>query len=442
MTTITDSVTPVKTADTPAARVLRQLGTDSVFVLTGFPLGVVAFVLMITGFSLGAGLLVIVVGLPVWATTLVVARGFAEVERTRIAAVLRRPRVRVPYRRARPDAGAFRRTINPLLDVQYWLDLLHGVLRFPLAIATFVIVVTWWSIALGGLTYVLWDWALPHSPDNYELPELLGFEDTPGVRIAFYVVIGIVAALTLPLVVRGSALAQAWLGHALLTSVAQLRSEISGLTEANQNARAQTVAAVSAEATALRRLERDIHDGPQQRLVRLAVDLGRARSQVHTDPEAAQRTVDEALDQAQQTLAELRQLSRGIAPPILTDRGLTAAVAALAARSTVPVELDVPDLGRLSPIAETTAYFTIAEALTNVAKHSRATLCEISVRVADDRLTLCVRDNGVGGAHPAMGHGLAGLTQRLHAAGGELRVTSPSGGPTELRAELPCRNPA
>jgi signal transduction histidine kinase len=212
-------------------------------------------------------------------------------------------------------------------------------------------------------------------------------------------------------------------------------------------ARAQTAAAVSAEATALRRLERDIHDGPQQRLVRLAMDLGRAQHQLDTDPEAARLTVTEALAQTRETLAELRALSRGIAPPILADRGLVAAVSALAGRSTVPVEVGLPgprhhrrghEPARLDPAVENAAYFVIAEALTNVAKHSHATECAVSLERTGAYLVIEIRDNGVGGAHVAKGQGLAGLADRVRAAGGVLTIDSPDGGPTRLLAELPC----
>jgi signal transduction histidine kinase len=201
----------------------------------------------------------------------------------------------------------------------------------------------------------------------------------------------------------------------------------------------QRDSAVSAEATALRRLERDIHDGPQQRLVRLAMDLGRARQQLDSDPAAARATLDEALGQTRETLDELRALSRGIAPPILTDRGLAAALHALAARGVIPVRLTVdPELDRLPAVVESTAYFVVAEALTNVAKHSRATSCAVAVGLAHGRLQVAVVDDGQGGAHAAKGHGLAGLADRVRAAGGTLGVVSPDGGPTEIRAELPC----
>ena len=177
---------------------------------------------------------------------------------------------------------------TPLADIQSWLDVLHGVLRFPVSIATFV----HRGDLVGGrprradlLSCGTGPCRIPQ--DNYELPELLGFADTAANRISFYLVVGVVFAFTLPFVVRGCALLEAWLGRALLTGVAELRDQVADLTEGRATARAQTAAAVSAEATALRRLERDIHDGPQQRLVRLAVDLGRAQQQFDPDPDAA-----------------------------------------------------------------------------------------------------------------------------------------------------------
>ncbi len=195
----------------------------------------------------------------------------------------------------------------------------------------------------------MWDWAIPRGEENTDLPELLGLGSGTGTRILFYMAVGLFAALTLPIVVRAFALAEAWLAYGMLNGVAGLRGQVAELADERAAAQAQTAAAASAEATALRRLERDIHDGPQQRLVRLAVDLGRAQQQIDRDPQAARQTVDEALGQAREALDELRTLSRGIAPPILTDRGLAAAIAALAARSTVPVSLDVPEHGTTAP---------------------------------------------------------------------------------------------
>jgi signal transduction histidine kinase len=238
-------------------------------------------------------------------------------------------------------------------------------------------------------------------------------------------------------VVRGAALLEASFARMLLSSVNELREQVAEAEAARDVAQAQKAAAVSAEATALRRLERDIHDGPQQRLVRLAMDLGRAERQFSTDPEAARATVAEALAQTRETLDELRALSRGIAPPILVDRGLQAALTALAGRSTVPVDLDTQEINRLDPLLESTAYFVVAEALTNVAKHSQATEVQVILRRSDRGLMVIVTDDGVGGASLAKGHGLAGLDDRVRAAGGVLSVDSPPGAGTTLRVALP-----
>jgi signal transduction histidine kinase len=169
------------------------------------------------------------------------------------------------------------------------------------------------------------------------------------------------------------------------------------------------------------------------------MDLGRARQQMETDPEAARATIEEALGQTRETLDELRALSRGIAPPILADRGMVSALSALAGRNPVPVDLAVSDsLGAVPGSVETTAYFVVAEALTNIAKHSGARSCTVTVTRMHDLLGVSVVDDGVGGAHIAKGHGLSGLSDRVTAAGGTLRVTSPIGGLTEIRAEIPC----
>jgi signal transduction histidine kinase len=436
MTTTTGSM-PVSAEPPPIVRVARQTAKDSIYLLTGFPLALASFVVLITGVSTGLGTLTILVGIPVTTGTLFVARGFAELERARMAKVLDVPYIRGTYRRQ--DGDFLRKMVIPLADGQSWLDLLHGLIVFPVATVTWSIMLTWWSGAVTGIFYFAYDWALPHSPDNYELPDILGMGNTAVSRITLYTALGIFFLCTLPLVSRFCALLQASLGKALLTGVAELRTRITGLEQDKAVAQSQTAAAVSAEATALRRLERDIHDGPQQRLVRLAMDLGRAQHQLETDPQAARQTVAEALAQTRETLDELRALSRGIAPPILVDRGLGAAVAALAARSIVPVDLDAPELGRLDPTAESTAYFVLAESLTNVAKHSLAAECHIVLRRDDGHLEVSVTDDGVGGAALAKGHGLAGLADRVHAAGGALTVISPPGGPTTVMAKLPCR---
>jgi signal transduction histidine kinase len=431
MTTITAAVPAA-----PMRTVVRQLGIDSTYVLLNLPIAVASFPLLVAGFAAGIGLLVTVIGLPVLAGTTYLARGFADLERMRIPAVLRRERRRPRYRRAAPGANWLVRMWTPISQPQPWLDLVYGVIRLPVAIFGFVVTVVWWAGAAGGTLYVLYDWALPHPPSDVELHELLGLPDTTGPRVAFNTALGLFFLLTLPLVARGCAMLQAGFARAMLTGFADARERITVLEE-------QRAAAVSAEATALRRLERDIHDGPQQRLVRLAMDLSRAQQQLDSDPAAARETLREALIQTRETLAELRALSRGIAPPILVDRGLPSALAALAGRSTVPVDLAVdPDLGtaggRLDAAVENAAYFVVAESLTNVAKHSQASECWLAVARAGHRLGIVVADDGAGGAHLAKGHGLAGLADRVRALGGTLAVTSPPGGPTEIRADLPC----
>ncbi|GAA2491159.1 sensor histidine kinase [Winogradskya humida] len=418
-------------------RALRQLGTDSSYVLLGFPLALITFVLGVTGFCLGLGTAIIWLGVPILMGTLMMSRGFAVLERNRIGPVLGYQLPPTRYKSAKPDAGFGRKLITPATDGQSWLDLLHAVFRLVPAMFGFVVVISWFAVALGGITTPLWDWAIPRGPDQHDLPELLGLGDAASTRIIFHMCLGFFFIGTLFPVVRGVALLEAQFGRALLSGMTTLRAQVAEANADRDTARAQKAAAVSAEAIALRRLERDIHDGPQQRLVRLAMDLGRAEQQFATDPDKARATVAEALTQTRETLDELRALSRGIAPPILVDRGLKAALTALAGRCTIPVDLDAPAMDRFDPSVESTAYFVVAEALTNVAKHSNALEVQVSVRRAGNGLMLTVADDGVGGASQAKGHGLAGLADRVEAAGGVLSLESPAGAGTTLTVALP-----
>jgi signal transduction histidine kinase len=424
---------PEALAPAPPAGMLRRLGTDTLYVLTGLPLALASFIIGVVGFSLGVGLLVTIIGLPVLTGTLYAARAFAQLER-RLAPVPTPWPFRVRYNTVGPETSVWRRVLAPLVDPQSWLDLAFSLLRLPVTLISVPITLTWWTGAVGGSLYGMYDWALPTEPGDGLAP-LLGLGEAPATRIALHTAIGLFFLVTLPIVVRGCALLQAGLARGLLTMVAGMQDRITVLEEQRQ-------AAVSAEAIALRRLERDIHDGPQQRLVRLSMDLGRAIEQLSTNPTAVRQTLDEALGQTRETLAELRALSRGIAPPILVDRGLPSALAALAGRGVVPIDLWVDpelatDAGRPEAAVESTTYFVVAEALTNVAKHSRATVCTIGVERREGRLRIVVSDDGIGGAHVAKGHGLAGLADRVRANGGSLTVASPDGGPTEIRAEIP-----
>lgn len=411
--------------------VIRRFGKESAYLLLGFPIALVAFILVVTGLSVGAGLLVTVIGLPILTGTLYAARGFAQVERVQVRSILEVEDTNVRYRRAAPEAGWFRRMITPLADPQSWLDILHAFVGFFTATVAWSFALAWWAGALGGLSFPAWGWALPNGPDNDDLPELLGFGDSYVVKLVLYLVMGVFFALTLPLVVRGFAALRIGLARLLLMSRSEVQQQVDELVVGRTAAR-------SAEASALRRLERDIHDGPQQRLVRLSMDLGRARKQASENPQL-QGTLDAALQQTQDTLEELRALSRGIAPPVLADRGLRAAVEELAARSVVPIDVDIdlPDQ-RLPHHVETAVYFVVSEALTNVAKHSGASQCMVTVALVDGEVTVRVSDDGTGGAHLSKGKGLLGLQDRVRAAEGVLNVTSPDGGPTVIEAEVPC----
>ncbi|MDG9712242.1 sensor histidine kinase [Streptomyces sp. DH10] len=198
---------------------------------------------------------------------------------------------------------------------------------------------------------------------------------------------------------------------------------------------------VDAFETERRRIERDLHDGAQQRLVALTMKLGLATLDLPPGSAAA-RQVGEAHVLAKEALTELRELIRGIHPQILTERGLPAAARDIAGRCPVPADLELDLPGRLPAAVEQTAYYVTAEALTNIARHSGADRCRVSARCRDGVLRLDIEDNGSGDADPARGTGLVGLADRIAAAGGRMLLSSPPGGPTLLRAEIPCAGPS
>ncbi|MGN8027780.1 sensor histidine kinase [Microbacterium sp. 22242] len=211
------------------------------------------------------------------------------------------------------------------------------------------------------------------------------------------------------------------------------------LTEQVRTSTAQRAGAVRAADVERTRIERDLHDGVQPRLVSVGMTLGMAQQKIDTDPAAAKALIAEAHTSTKAAITELRQLARGIHASVLDDRGLDAALSALAGRSPVPVSLDVRLDGRCSREAEAAVYFTIAESLTNAAKHSRASECRVVVRVRDaGTLWARVEDNGIGGATVVPGGGLDGIGNRALAAGGTIRLDSPVGGPTSLEVSVPC----
>jgi signal transduction histidine kinase len=414
------------------ARVARRTLVESLYLLTAPVTAVAGLLLMVAGLAAAAVGLLVPGGSGLRAGGLAMARWPGDLERWRIS-------------RVRPAAGGPANSAVGGSGPGLWFDAAHAVAVLPVALVTFVVTALWWAVAVAAATFPLRHPDASGSLQTLDLGSARSHIDlslgltSPDQQLAFAITLGLVLFLTLPLVTRACVAVQAGLGQALLSDLSALLRRIRGLEQERDTARAQAVAAVTAEAAALRRLERDIHDGPQQRLVRLAMELGRAQHNLERRPEAVREALADAIVQAREALEELRALSRGIAPPILVDRGLPDALTALAARSTVPVELDADPLGdRLDAAVETAAYFVVAEALTNVAKHSHAQACSIGLRHQAGTLRAWVTDDGTGGAAIGKGHGLAGLDDRVRAAGGLLRVTSPDGGPTTIAAELPC----
>jgi len=269
---------------------------------------------------------------------------------------------------------------------------------------------------------------------------LLG--DGPGVLAGLAAaLLSVAMLLAAPWVARGVARADEAAARVLLGP--SRGEELAVRVETLARSRAEIVAATDAER---RRIERDLHDGTQRRLVSLAMHLGMARASLTDAPEPVRQVIEQAHDEATEALAELRQLVRGLHPAVLDDRGLDAALSGIAANAPLPVRLRVDVATRCAPAVEAVAYFVVSEALTNVAKHADATHAEVSVERTGDRLHVVITDDGHGGAtlSPAGrppdggGTGLRGLAQRAAAVDGTLTVESPPGGPTVITVELPC----
>jgi len=366
---------------------------------------------------------------------LFVARWLGQFEKLRIGWADPRP-IRPVDWTPRWQQNWWTRTGSAVANPHYWLYLLHAAVVYPLAAlitvgagALLFVGFTWplavgaaWSLGgIGGLSFPSWDTGLVGGV------ALLG-----ALSMA-------VSVLLLPLWSRGSVLAHYWIDHGLLGGfrAEQLERRVAGL-------QASRAGAVTAEGQALRQIERDLHDGPQQRLVRLRMDLAAAERAFDRDPEKAKQLIGEATEHAQDALDELRALSRGFAPPILLDRGLVAALEALVARTPIPVGLDVrlPEGLELATEIQRNVYFTVSELLTNTTKHAGASTAGVYLGLIVDAsglwyLTVSVTDDGRGGARPQEGHGIEGLMGRMRALDGELIVSSPVGGPTEATARIP-----
>ncbi|MFF2390379.1 sensor histidine kinase [Agromyces sp. NPDC058104] len=426
------------------ATVPREFG----FLFLTMPIAIIALVLLSTTFFTGLGLIALVFGIFIVVASLYMARGFGTLELVRLRWAGRPETVQPAWGRGDREQGFWRATFAPFVDGHYWLYLLHGMVVNPIvSVISWSLTITWTAVALGGTTGWIWQRYIPESGrDAWPVEWVLEFlfpgngwdVDPRAAETIFEFVVGLVFLATLPLVFRGLTLLHdviargmlgAWRSEALEREVAQLA--------------ASRGAAVQAEDASLRRLERDIHDGPQQRLVRLQMDLAAIERKLDRDPASARELLGEARDQARETLDELRALSRGFAPPILQDRGLAVGLRSLAARSPVPVEVEIalPDASLPAPI-ERNAYFVVAELLTNAAKHAEATGVRLVVSTRDTGetghwLDLWVTDNGRGGASAMPGHGLAGLADRVQGLQGLFVVDSPLGGPTSVGAHIP-----
>jgi signal transduction histidine kinase len=303
-----------------------------------------------------------------------------------------------------------------------WRQLCYHVLIAPVLAAAAVVAVGLWPASLVCTVGFAAAWAhhsMNSAPGRLSLDIVLTFAGVVGLFVAPWLTSGVRA-----LDIRA---ARALLGP---SRADELEHRVEQLTET----RAGVVDAADAER---RRLERDLHDGTQQRLVSLAINLGMARAQADT-AEDAKLAIAEAHEEAKAALAELRDLIRGLHPAVLEDRGLDAALSGIAARMPIPVRLTVDLPRRPAPVIEAVAYFVVSEGLANIVKHSQATEAAIFVQRAGDRLHVIVTDDGVGGADPAHGTGLSGLARRAASVDGTFEIDSPHGGPTLLTVDLPC----
>ncbi|MFE9704736.1 sensor histidine kinase [Streptomyces sp. NPDC005930] len=365
----------------------RHTWKEIAHLLANFPAALLGFVYVVTMLSVGIGLTVTVIGLPLLAAGLLGARQLGKLERARARALLG---VRVDEPSPLPRQGGrgfFAHLWMSLKDPVGWRTVLYDVIRFPWGIATFVVTLT--------SLFVLWP--------------------------------------VLPFIARALANADRAMVRGLLSPSDGLERRIAEL-ESDRGVVVDTAAAD------LRRIERDLHDGAQARLVNLAMGLGLAKEKLLEDPDAAAAMVDEAHGEVKLALRELRDLARGIHPAVLTDRGLDAALSSVATRCTVPVKVTVDLPERPAAAIEGIAYFTVSELLQNVSKHSAARSASVEVWRSSDRLLIQVGDDGRGGARLDGGTGMKGLADRLSAVDGLFVVDSPEGGPTSITAELPWRD--
>jgi signal transduction histidine kinase len=403
---------------------IRELGWLATSAAIGVPAPVlVALVAVALPASLAGGLGIVVFAAAAWA-----CRRLAGIQRRRAAAVLGRP---VPSPYLSLPSGSWARLRTVLGDPGTWRDLAWLACQFIVGLASLVLCVALWLGAAQCLTAPALRVVLTE-PTGFD-PAVLEWTGRSGPLTWVLVPVGVgfaAVAYRLPrYLVRGQArLAAALLGP---TSAARLSARVDGLS-------ATRAATVDASAAELRRIERDLHDGAQARLVALAMSLGVAEDVIDADPAGAKALLIEARAGAGVALTELRDLVRGVHPPVLADRGLAAAVQALALDSAIRVELDLRLHRRLAAPVEAAAYFAIAEAVTNAIRHGSSRHVRVTLVDAGNALHITVHDDGCGGAEPSRGTGLLGIQRRLSAFDGALHISSPPGGPTTLDIQVPC----
>lgn len=388
--------------------------------IVGLPVATVTLLVTATLLSLTA---TVVLAVPALALLVRVTHAFTRLQRSHFRDLLG---VEIPA--ARPDhpGTGTRRLWAEIRAGATWRQVGYHLVAPLVTSVNTVIVVAAWSIGLAGTAVPLYAWALPERG-------LFAWPVRHPVALAGLTLLGL-----------GCLAAAPWVAHALAAGDVALARRLLGpsrveeLTRRVDSLTASREAVIDAADAERRRIERDLHDGTQQRLVSLAMNLGMARAKLVDAPEPARRAIEEAHEEAKQALAELRAFIRGLHPAVLDDRGLDAALSGIAARAPLPVTVrsDLPH--RCSPTIEAVAYFVVSEALTNVARHAGATRAAVTAEHADGRLRVAVTDDGRGGADPERGTGLRGLAQRVAAVDGTLRIDSPTGGPTVIVAELPC----
>ncbi|GAB3597228.1 sensor histidine kinase [Microbacterium tumbae] len=324
--------------------------------------------------------------------------------------------------RARPGFGGWLRSVGrQAIDGAMWR-----------ALVNFAIACIFGAVVIRLFWAVIWSAVISFAPLSPVETVLGPFGE--GVDAMWGPVIGLLGILASAGSIVGLALLHRVIAKALIVP-----SREAELTEQVRTTSAQREGAVRAADVERTRIERDLHDGVQPRLVSVGMTLGLAQQKIDDDPAAAKALISEAHTSTKAAITELRQLARGIHASVLDDRGLDAALSALAGRSHIPVHLDVRMDGRCSRDAEAAVYFAIAESLTNAAKHSRASDCRVIVRRRENGVLWArVEDNGMGGAQVQPGGGLDGISNRVLAAGGTFRLDSPQGGPTSLEVSVPC----